>query len=259
MTMTKTTLWHLRHWLRLWHLEIWVTIIVTWQFSRVTLDSVHNSCDVLRFSFAFYKGYSLPPTSKLDHLYLFMHKNFYGEYSQWWEGGGDIDIPITLPALHPLSLSLQILFKYREYTINAKPRRRRKKLAIHNSSHSDFFFVYSLQLSWSHKKEKLDGDDSIIVPGCTSASKTSGGWRCTLVTGAGGAPECIICTNGQIPLSLSSFPPLFLLVKIGQYGATWPSFCFQFNCNLTNISRNCAVMQLLFAIYVVSTSSATFS
>ena len=122
-----------------------------------------------------------------------------------------------------------------------------------------FFFVYSLQLSWSHKKEKLDGDDSIIVPGCTSASKTSGGWRCTLVTGAGGAPECIICTNGQIPLSLSSFPPLFLLAKIGQYGATWPSFCFQFNCNLTNISRNCAVMQLLFAIYVVSTSSATFS
>ena len=84
-----------------------------------------------------------------------MHKNFYGEYSQWWEGGGDIDIPITLPALHPLSLSLQILFKYREYTINAKPRRRRKKLAIHNSSHSYLFFVYSIAIVMVAQKGKI--------------------------------------------------------------------------------------------------------
>ena len=39
--------WHLRHRLQFWRLRTWIqSIIVTWQLI-VTLDSIHNSCDVL--------------------------------------------------------------------------------------------------------------------------------------------------------------------------------------------------------------------
>ena len=50
LTIEKTVLetWHLRHWLQFWRLRTWIqSIIVTWQLI-VTLDSIRNSCDVLR-------------------------------------------------------------------------------------------------------------------------------------------------------------------------------------------------------------------
>ena len=51
LTIGKTVLetWHLRHWLQFWQLRTWIqTIILTWQLI-VTLDSIHNSCDVWYF------------------------------------------------------------------------------------------------------------------------------------------------------------------------------------------------------------------
>ena len=48
--------WHLRHRLQFWRLRTWIqSIIVTWQLI-VTLDSIHNSCDVLRMGMSKRRG-----------------------------------------------------------------------------------------------------------------------------------------------------------------------------------------------------------
>ena len=61
LTIGKTVLetWHLRHWLQFWRLRTWIqSIIVTWQLI-VTLDSIRNSCDVLRVEMSKRRGVSL--------------------------------------------------------------------------------------------------------------------------------------------------------------------------------------------------------
>ena len=58
LTIEKTVLetWHLRHWLQFWRLRTWIqSIIVTWQLI-VTLDSIRNSCDVLRVEMSKRRG-----------------------------------------------------------------------------------------------------------------------------------------------------------------------------------------------------------
>ena len=48
--------WHLRHRLQFWRLRTWIqSIIVTWQLI-VTLDSIRNSCDVLRVEMSKRRG-----------------------------------------------------------------------------------------------------------------------------------------------------------------------------------------------------------
>ena len=91
-------LWHLRHWLQFWQLRTWIqTIIVTWQLI-VTLDSIRNSCDVLKFApyFAVEKRFEI---SFLLKMYTYKCIHMMNDV------GFDKDIDVNVFVKHPLNIA----------------------------------------------------------------------------------------------------------------------------------------------------------
>ena len=94
LTIWKTVweTWHLRHRLQFWRLRAWIqSIIVNWQLI-VTLDSIHNSCDVssvydlklvgildqFRLNFSVWptnKKFRVHPTAPLKKIHLVVRQN----------------------------------------------------------------------------------------------------------------------------------------------------------------------------------------